>query len=412
MNRDEVDREMTASLMEAASHRIRPAEGRIPELDGLRGTAIFLVIVFHYWEQQGAVSGGGLTPILQRLFLMGWSGVDLFFVLSGFLIGGILLDARASSSYFQTFYTRRFFRIIPIYYLWIVAYIVLIGVAGAALRARSNSGLLLAPDLSIYSHFLFLQNLMVVPFAGLAGAWFSHLWSLAVEEQFYLVSPVVVRLFSMRLLAIFLGCVIVAAPLLRIVLRVERTDPWLVSVLMPCRADSLAMGMLAAVFWRRDRFREWLSDHCGTLYALLAVLFAGVVALWKWSPQSQTRGMESIGFTWLAAFYIAILLLALARREGPIARLARMAWLRELGRVSYCIYIIHLAVNVIFHSLLRRASPATSDWRGVAVTLLAALATYGIAWCSWKFFEGPLVRLGHLSKYQPAGSMVMDLGPQ
>jgi peptidoglycan/LPS O-acetylase OafA/YrhL len=270
----------------------------------------------------------------------------------------------------------------------------------------------MAPDLSIYAHFLFLQNLMVVPFAGLAGAWFSHLWSLAVEEQFYLVSPVVVRLFSMRLLTIFLGGVIAAAPLLRMVLRAEHTDPWLVSVLMPCRADSLAIGMLAAVLWRRDRFREWLSDHGGTLYAFLAVLSAGVVALWKWSPQSQTWGMESIGFTWLAAFYVAILLLALSRRDGPIARLARMAWLRELGRVSYCIYIIHLAVNVIFHSLLRRASPATSDWRGVAVTLLAALATYGIAWCSWKIFEGPLVRLGHSSKYQPAGGMVMDLGPQ
>src|ERR1700687_3590491 len=118
---------------------------------------------------------------------MGWSGVDLFFVLSGFLIGGILVDARNSPSYFKTFYTRRFFRIIPIYYLWILAYIVLIGVAGAALRARSNSGVIMALGTPIYAHFFFLQNLMVLPFAGLAGAWFAHLWSLAVEEQFYLV---------------------------------------------------------------------------------------------------------------------------------------------------------------------------------------------------------------------------------
>jgi peptidoglycan/LPS O-acetylase OafA/YrhL len=369
-----------------------------------------MVVVFHYLEQQGTVAGGGLTPILQRLALMGWSGVDLFFVLSGFLIGGILVDARNSPSYFKTFYTRRFFRIIPIYYLWILAYVVLVAVAGAALRARSNSGLIMPLGTPIYAHFFFLQNLMVIPFAGLAGAWFSHLWSLAVEEQFYLVSPLVVRLLSMRLLTIFLACVIAAAPLLRIVLLAEHTDPWLVSVLMPCRADSLAIGMLAAVFWRRERFREWLSDRSGILYAILAALFAGVVALWKWSPQSLTYGMESIGFTWLAAFFVVILLLALVRREGPIARLARMAWLRELGRISYCVYIIHLVVNVACHSLLRRASPATSDWRGVAVTLFSALATFGIAWISWKLFEGPLVRLGHSFRYQPAGGIAMDLG--
>jgi peptidoglycan/LPS O-acetylase OafA/YrhL len=394
--------------------RPRPSvvSSRIPELDGLRGTAIFLVVVFHYLEQQGNVARGGLTSILQRLVLMGWSGVDLFFVLSGFLIGGILLDARNSPSYFRAFYMRRFFRIIPVYYLWILAYIVLVGIASPVLRAHSNSGLIMAPNASIYSYFLFLQNFMLVPFGGLAGAWFSHLWSLAVEEQFYLVSPLLVRLFSTRRLMTFLICVIATAPLLRILLRTAHTDPGLVSVLMPCRADSLAIGMLAAMFWRRDRFRQWLSVHSKMLHAFLAALFAGVVALWKWSPQSQTWGMESIGFTWLAMFYVVILLLALVRREGPIARLARMSWLRELGRVSYCVYIIHLAVNVICHSMLRGASPKTLDLRGAGVTLLAALTTYGIAWCSWKFLEGPLLRIGHLSRYGPAAGMAMNPGSQ
>jgi peptidoglycan/LPS O-acetylase OafA/YrhL len=146
------------------------------------------------------------------------------------------------------------------------------------------------------------------------------------------------------------------------------------------------------------------------LYAILIALFAGVMVLWKWSPQSQTIGMESIGFTWLAAFYVVILLLALVRREGPIARLARMPWLRELGRVSYCVYIIHLVVNVICHSLLRRAPPGTSDWRGAVVTVFSAFATYGIAWISWKVLEGPLVRLGHSFKYQPAAGIPAEVG--
>jgi peptidoglycan/LPS O-acetylase OafA/YrhL len=336
--------------------------------------------------------------------------VDLFFVLSGFLIGGILIGARDSASYFKTFYARRFFRIIPIYYLWILAYIVLIGTAGSFLRAHSNSGVTLASGAPVYAHFLFLQNLMVYPFAGFAGAWFAHLWSLAVEEQFYLVSPLVVRRLSTRMLTIFLVCVIIAAPALRVALLAEHTNARLISDLMPCRADSLAIGMLAAVFWRREGFRAWLSNRVGILYAILAALFAGVVALWKWSPQSETRGMQTIGFTWLAAFYVVILLLALVRGDGPIARVARWGWLRELGRISYCVYIIHLVVNVIFHSLLRRASPETSDWRGAAATVLSAVVTVGIAWLSWKFFEGPLVRLGHSFRYQPAPAIRTEVG--
>jgi len=101
------------------------ALARIPELDGLRGVAILSVVVFHYVSQEGSTPAGSVAHILQRIVIMGWSGVDLFFVLSGFLIGGILMNARESTSYYRTFYARRFFRIVPIYYFWITAYVVL-----------------------------------------------------------------------------------------------------------------------------------------------------------------------------------------------------------------------------------------------------------------------------------------------
>jgi peptidoglycan/LPS O-acetylase OafA/YrhL len=382
---------------------------RVPELDGLRGAAILSVLVFHYTAEQGTVASPAVS-LIQRIFIMGWSGVDLFFVLSGFLIGGILLEARSSPSFFKTFYFRRFFRIIPIYYAWILAYILLIAVAGAAVRAHSNSGIVVNPNFTIYAHFLFLQNLMVVSLGGLAGAWFSHLWSLAVEEQFYLVSPLVVRLLSPRSLKFFLISLIVFAPCLRIFLqRVVHANPQFVTNLMPCRADSLAIGMLAAVYWRTPGFREWLASHGPILYSLLAVFFGGVAALWKWYPESHTVGIVSGGFTWLAFFYVLILLLALARPSGPIARCARMRWLRELGRVSYCVYIIHLVVNVICHALLRHAAPGTVGLRATAVTIFAGFATFGIAWVSWKIFEGPLVRLGHSFRYEPAPAVAADL---
>src|ERR1700688_845220 len=141
---------------------------RIPELDGLRGVAISLVVVFHsfYYSPPPGHHPTGLIRstfvFLERFFAIGWTGVDLFFVLSGFLIGGILLDVRASPNYFKTFYLRRFFRIIPIYYLWIALYLVVSTVLGNFLSGARTAAVL----------FLFLQNFGMRYTSELANAWF------------------------------------------------------------------------------------------------------------------------------------------------------------------------------------------------------------------------------------------------
>src|SRR5579863_5157152 len=127
---------------------------RIPELDGLRGMAITLVVIFHsfyYAPPAGHHPAGflkGTFVFLERFFAAGWTGVDLFFVLSGFLIGGILLDVRTSPNYFKTFYLRRFYRIIPVYYVWIAIYLLVVAALG-----QFSSGARTAAVL-----FLFLQN--------------------------------------------------------------------------------------------------------------------------------------------------------------------------------------------------------------------------------------------------------------
>jgi peptidoglycan/LPS O-acetylase OafA/YrhL len=377
------------------------SQSRVPELDGLRGMAILFVLVFHYISQEGAVPPGTLTHVLQRLVIMGWSGVDLFFVLSGFLIGGILMDARGSVSYYHTFYARRFFRIIPIYYAWITAYILMVGLAGAKVQALSNSGVAPPLNLSIYSYYLFLQNLQIASLAGLAGAWFGHLWSLAVEEQFYLLAPLVIRFVAPRKLPSVLTALIVCVPLLRTGLRlVASAPPSLVTVLMPCRADALAVGMLLAALWRKDDVKGWLCANVGKVYATCGILVVGVFALWIWAPTSSMLAMQTFGFTDLAFIYALLLLLALTHSDGPIASMMRMAWLREIGRVSYCIYIVHIVVNVACHAVLLHKAPRVSTARGAAVTLFAAGLTYGIAKTSWLLVEHPLLRKGHAFKYE------------
>jgi peptidoglycan/LPS O-acetylase OafA/YrhL len=378
---------------------LQHSKSRVPELDGLRGLAIFLVVLFHYVSQEGEAASTA-SRFLQRFAILGWSGVDLFFVLSGFLIGGILIDARASSSYYRTFYARRFFRIIPLYYLWITGYIVLVSLAGAKIQAISNSGATLPLGFRIYFYYLFLQNFWSGSFAGLAGAWFSHLWSLAVEEQFYLIAPLIVRFVSPRRLPYVLGAVIALAPAFRAILRLMAgAPPSLVTFLMPSRADALAIGMCLAAFWRTDLVRTWLKGSIVKIYAAWGFFSLGVLSLWIWAPHSGNLWMQVPGFTCLALFYACLLLISLLHSTGPVATLMRMAWLKELGKVSYCIYIIHLVVNVGCHSVLLHKSPQISTPKGAAVTILAAAITYLVAKTSWLIIENPLLHRGHAFKY-------------
>ena len=222
------------------------AKRRIPELDGLRGTAILIVVIFHY-VIESPTHAGPISSYLQRLVVpLGGAGVDLFFVLSGFLIGGILIEARTSPSYFKTFYARRFFRIIPLYYGWTLLYIALVALAARQIEAHTNFGAKIALDATVYAHFLFLQNLRFLKLPalmGLAWEWFGPTWSLAVEEQFYLVSPVVVRLLSTRRLYRFLSAVVIAGPLLRLaLLKTAVVGSATVFTSTPCRADTFAVG--------------------------------------------------------------------------------------------------------------------------------------------------------------------------
>jgi peptidoglycan/LPS O-acetylase OafA/YrhL len=390
--------------MEFANSR---GQGRIPELDGLRGVAILLVVVWHYFYFYPD-SNHHPTAFLHKLYVyferciaIGWSGVDLFFVLSGFLIGGILLDVRTSPFYFKTFYLRRFFRIIPIYYTWIALYI-LLAVLGFAFGRHIDA--LGEPKIwyDVGAHFLFLQNLGFIHYSGVGSAWFVSTWSLAVEEQFYLAAPVIVRWLSSRVLVGLLISVFLLAPFLRVLVHYHfpptvSLDP--AYILMPCRADSLAMGMLVAILWRKPQSHRWLQYNPAAIYLLVGAFLAGAVLLEAYSPSHHSIAMQSVGFSWLAIFFGLILILTLVSPRGPVASLARMSWLHEFGRVSYCLYIIHQAVNLFCHAILQPTPDSVAGWKVLAVPTVAMVLSYGIARLSWTFLEQPLLHRGHTFKY-------------
>ena len=335
--------------------------GRIPEVDGLRGFAILLVIICHYVANADHARLGFWPHHLLSALMIGWSGVDLFFVLSGFLIGGILLDARAAPNYFRAFYMRRVHRILPIYYLWTLIYGALIAFALWLVPGRYPAT---SRDfLQIPIHLLFLQN-MTYGLTPFQWKWFSVTWSLAVEEQFYLVAPPLIRFLSLRRIASALAATICAVPAIRFLVFRYLNEGYYVAVFTtPCRADALAFGMLLAIAWRTDSFRSFVNEHRLLLQRVLLALFLGVGGLLWWLVRPVNIVTVTIGYTWLAAFYTCLLVVVLSQPQGWVAAVSRWSVLRALGTISYCVYVIHLTFNQFSHQLLHANPPdRRSPW--------------------------------------------------
>ena len=361
-------------------------KSRIPELDGLRGIAILLVLLYHYIS---IPPGQPPSPLLQGLFAIGWSGVDLFFVLSGFLIGGILLDVRQSPNYFKVFYGRRFYRIVPLYYLWIGIYFI-------AASFWSNPETWRAIPIYVF----FLQNSAKINHAVLGTAFLGGLWSLAVEEQFYLIIPSVIRFLSRRGLLLILWSAIICAPVLRALLHEHlASHPAAPYMLTPCRADSLAMGVLLALGWRNERLRAAFYRFQTLIYGTCLVLFCAFLYLAVWKPSQYSLTMYSWGFSVVDAFFACLLAIAVMVPGSRWAAFCRLSFLAEIGRVSYCLYVIHAVVDLACHELFFQSLPRSDSLKTALVSVLAAALSYGLAALSWRFFEHPLLRKGHALKY-------------
>src|ERR1700674_1734773 len=227
---------------------------RLPALDGLRGIAILAVFFFHY---AGGASVHSRSPIVRGILAalgLGWTGVDLFFVLSGFLITGILFDTHNDAGYYRNFYARRVLRIFPIYYLLVAVFLCLGPFAGAHWKA---------------GHLFFLIYLgypaaLIWPSLTTAAPSLAltHLWSLSVEEQFYMVWPWVTAKLR-RPTAILRGCLIVAASALAIRVLIWASGwpnaDW-PSAFLLCRMDQLALGAAIAILVRgplQKRLLDW-----------------------------------------------------------------------------------------------------------------------------------------------------------
>jgi peptidoglycan/LPS O-acetylase OafA/YrhL len=333
------------------------------------------VIAFHTravftntWEMPG-----GLFQFVSQ----GRLGVTLFFVLSGFLITGILLDSRESPGYFRRFYFRRALRIFPLYF----AYLLLIFVVVRAVWVFATGD---DPWKSVNSwwYLTYLQNL---PAAHASGNLFlNQLWSLAVEEHFYLVWPAVVLLTPRKSLAWLCLALVALALALRCAL------PWdgeAIYRFSPCRVDGLALGAFIAIGWRE--FREPLERWTPRILAVSGMALCLIVAFSPsptWDGAIRTYG-ESVAV--VAAACVVFL-----ARAGH-GKFLSSNFLRQCGKYSYAMYVLHVAPQVLIEPRLRTLAgplPLVLTLKYLFFPVLAVV-TYGLARISWHFLEAPFLRL-------------------
>jgi peptidoglycan/LPS O-acetylase OafA/YrhL len=315
----------------------------MPELDSLRGLAILGVLLLHGFSwQYGWADFGGIVRLWLQITQQGGLGVNLFFVLSGFLITGILLEAKTKPQYYRRFYTRRALRILPAYYALLLLLLVL-GSASAAFVGLS---------------FIYLANL--TNFFGVACD-YGPLWSLAVEEHFYIFWPTAVRRFTPRQLAFFSLGIVVLVPILRAFsFRIGWTEglawyTWFV-------ADGLAMGSFLAVVLRTAITRNQVARLCGFLIGGAVVL--GAVGQ-PFGILTRNRGLGAgLQYTLVHAFFSGVLLLFLLLGTSSRKTWVNYGWLRFLGYISYGLYLIHLLVFRLYDRLGRHYWPALVPGRG------------------------------------------------
>lgn len=380
-----------------------PSRRHVPALDGVRGLAILLVLVSHlmlFNDKTGSRFGDSLAALRG----LGWTGVDLFFVLSGFLITGILYDTLHDPHYFRSFYMRRFLRIFPLYY----GFLFFLMILGHWVRIDWGG--------RQYSLLTYTQNTTwwfpVTDFHPGRWADLEHFWSLAVEEQFYLVWPLLVFLVRdrRRLMGLALGLSGIAL-LLRIALYLHGASPMTIFMVTPCRMDTLLLGGWMALVLRGDANwlpRRWLV---ATVWIAAAIVAGYTLAN---LGHDMRDGFLGSTFSYLIIAIGGVALLVSSVETSSLAhRFFQWRLLRILGKYSYGIYVLHIFVGYAFGMFaarvlgmnLRSFLTTSLHSRPMAVIvefLLTSAVVVFAAFLSYHLYEVHFLRLKRFFEYRRA----------
>lgn len=335
----------------------------------MRGVAILLVVSWHIFAPPLRYQ----AIWTNKIFQMTWTGVDLFFVLSGFLIGGILLRNRDTTNLFTVFYARRFLRILPLYIVAIIVFL-----------------LLAAGDEPILPLLTFTQNILWAAEGRFGHHTIGVTWSLALEEQFYLVLPLLIRLVPVATIPYVIGALIVTAPALRIGLYAVSPATFFPSyMLLPTRMDALFLGVLIAWMLANDTARAWFMQqrHWAKLVAI--PLAAGMIAFSIMEVRVGSSFMFTIGLSWIALTYAVIVALTLtSTRRLPLSVEKPLV---AAGLACYSLYLFHIPLKVALATIYPfQVLPSHFVFHVVYSLVLA-----GVGLVCFVAVERPCTRFGH-----------------
>ncbi len=392
------DRElpMDVNRPPAAAREPYPGDpaGHFPPLDGLRGLAVLMIVLHHNFHLRDP--GSALLGLIRSASETTWVGVNLFFVLSGFLIGGILIDSRGTPDYFRTFYARRALRIFPLYYAFLLFFFLVVT------PLSDRLGMPVARVANKWPMFLYYTNM--VESRGPSPGSLAPIWSLAVEEQVYLIWPALVALLAPRRLLVVMLALLPACLAWRVgALAAHRSIMWAYAWTPAC-LDAFAAGTIGAILVR--------GGHDGATlrrWALLAVagsgLFIAGMAIgledfffWHYPKAVLTAGLTAL----CVLFGGTILYLVTSPPDAPVNRFFSQGWLRSAGRYSYAMYLFHLPVANLVRALTGSRYEGGSGFRSLVQQggffLVTLVLTYLLAVASWNVLEKPFLRL---KKYFP-----------
>jgi peptidoglycan/LPS O-acetylase OafA/YrhL len=359
------------------AHTLEAADGRVPELDAVRGLAAVAIVVYHS---------------NQARFAWGWAAVDLFFVLSGFLITSIVLRSGGTRGFLPRFYARRALRIWPIYYLVVLA---VVAFRGALPRPTDLRGLPL--DLT------FTQNLPLywADHARRLSPYLGHTWTLAIEEQFYLIWPALVLAVGRRRIVPLSAALVALAVILR-----ARGYP--VS-LLGARCDGLALGgLLAALLGGTGRGASpALRRGFAATAAVSAVVLVALAASVGISAPNGAPPRPALTVLAFNALWFGLLGLVAAGSGHPRLRFLRSRRLRALGTISYGLYLYHLIIMALSADIARRSGLRFPPILREVPTLALC---FGAAALSWRYIERPILGLKDCFAYAPEPTPTAQIG--
>jgi peptidoglycan/LPS O-acetylase OafA/YrhL len=360
-----------------------PDETRVVALDGLRGLMTLFVLISHFFAE---------VPNGSQLFAVGWIGVTMFFVLSGYLVGKLVLEKKDHSNFFAVFYVRRACRTLPVYIVCVLVVFLCLRVFAA--QPWMHTGI----AFPLWSYLTFNQNFFMVATDNIGDHWLAPTWTLSVEEHFYLLAPAVFIFVPRR----HLLSVLIAAGLATILFRiVVSTTAWLPAmsllVLLPGVADALICGLLAAVLIKIDTVRWARYDNLLRVAPIVLLLGAAALRLVDGATGNSFRIFGPL----LVALACASFILSVVR-GAPEANRLRSKMLCFFGATSYSVYLTHLAVLGLMHGLLLGRAPDVGTFQELAVTVAALPVAVFVGWALTKLVEEPITSYGRSWKWSYA----------